>query len=111
MSDGTRIENHRYYKTAQARLRRAQRKVARCQNKKSQRRHKATLLLQKAHRHVANQRKDFQHKLSTQLVQNFATIVVEDLNSKGLSAGGAARSNVRRSASSTPPLTVSETYD
>src|SRR5260370_32040460 len=87
MSDGTRIENHRYYKTAQARLRRAQRKVARRQNKKSQRRHKAILLLQKAHRHVAHQRKDFQHKLSTQLVQNFATIAVEDLNIKGLSAG------------------------
>ena len=32
MSDGTRIENHRYYKTAQAKLRRAQRKVARRQN-------------------------------------------------------------------------------
>ena len=87
MSDGTRIENHRYYKTAQAKLRRAQRKVARRQNKKSQRRHKAILLLQKAHRHVANQRKDFQHKLSTQLVQNFGTIAVEDLNIKGLAAG------------------------
>jgi len=86
-SDGTRIANHRYYKTAQARLRRAQRKVARRQNKKSQRRHKAILLLQKAHRHVAHQRKDFQHKLSTQLVQNFGTIAVEDLNIKGLSAG------------------------
>jgi len=87
LSDGTRIENHRYYKTAQAKLRRAQRKVARRQNKKSKRRHKAILLLQKAHRHVANQRKDFQHKLSTQLVQNFGTIAVEDLNIKGLSAG------------------------
>ena len=87
LSDGTRIENHRYYKTAQAKLGRAQRKVARRQNKKSQRRHKAILLLQKAHRHVANQRKDFQHKLSTQLVQNFGTIAVEDLNIKGLAAG------------------------
>ena len=87
LSDGTRIENHRYYKTAQAKLRRAQRKLARRQNKKSKRRHKAILLLQKAHRHVANQRKDFQHKLSTQLVQNFGTIAVEDLNIKGLSAG------------------------
>jgi putative transposase len=43
--------------------------------------------LQKAHRHVAHQRKDFQHKLSTQLVQNFGIIAVEDLNIKGLSAG------------------------
>ena len=29
LSDGTRIENHRYYKAAQAQLRRAHRKVAR----------------------------------------------------------------------------------
>ena len=47
--------------------------------------------MQKAHRHVANQRKDFQHKLSTQLVENFATIAVEDLDSKGLSAGVLAK--------------------
>ncbi len=87
LSDGTPIENHRYYKAAQANLRRAQRKLARRQNKKSQRRRKAILLLQKAHQHVANQRKDFQHKLSTQLVQNFGMIAVEDLNIKGLSAG------------------------
>jgi putative transposase len=87
LSDGTRIENHRYYQAAQANLRRAQRKVARRQNKKSKRRRKAILLLQKAHQHVANQRKDFQHKLSTQLVQKFGMIAVEDLNIRGLSAG------------------------
>jgi len=87
LSNGKRIENHRYYKAAQAKLRRAQRKVARRQNKKSQRRGKAILLLQKVHRHVANQRKDFQHKWSYRLVQNFGMIAVEDLNIKGLSAG------------------------
>jgi putative transposase len=61
--------------------------VARRQNKKSKRRRKAILLLQKAHQHIANQRKDFQHKLSTQLVQNFGVLAVEDLNIKGLSSG------------------------
>jgi len=87
LSDGTRIENHHFYKAAQARLRRAQRKVVRRTNKKSKRRRKAILLLQKVHQHVVNQRKDFQHKLSTKLVQNFGMIAVEDLNVKGLSAG------------------------
>ena len=87
MSDGTRVENHRYYKAAQAKLRRAQRKVARRPKKTSKHRHKAILLLQKAHQHIANQRKDFQHKLSTKLVQKFGMIAVEDLNIKGLSAG------------------------
>lgn len=91
LSDGPRIENHRYYKAAQAKLRRAQRKVARRQNKKSKRRRKAILLFEKAHRHVANQRKDFQHKCSTQLVQNFGMIAVEDLHIKGLSSGFLAK--------------------
>jgi putative transposase len=87
LSNGTRIENHRYYQAAQAKLRRAQRKVARRANKKSKRRRKAILLLQKAHQHVANQRKDFQHQLAYWLVQHFGMIAVEDLNIKGLSAG------------------------
>jgi putative transposase len=43
VSDGTRIANHRYYQAAQAKLRRAQRKVARRPNQKSKRRRKATL--------------------------------------------------------------------
>ena len=87
LSNGKRIENHRYYKAAQAKLRRAQRRVARRQNKKSKRRRKAILLLQKVHQHVANQRKDFQHKWSYRLVQSFGMIAVEDLNIQGLSAG------------------------
>jgi len=91
-SDGQAIPNHRYYKKAQAKLRRAQRKVARRQNKNSQRRRKAILLLQKAHQHVANQRKDFQHQESYKLVRDFGTIVVEDLNVKGLSGGRLAKS-------------------
>jgi len=86
-SDSKPIPNHQFYKRAQAKLRRAQRKVARRKNKKSKRRHKAILLLQRAHQHVANQRKDFQHQEAYKLVQNFGTIVVEDLNIKGLSGG------------------------
>jgi putative transposase len=91
LSDGTRIENHRYYKAAQAQLRRAHRKVARRPYKKSQRRHKAILVLQMAHQHVGNQRRDFQHKLTYWPVLNFGRIAVEDLNVKGLSAGFLAK--------------------
>jgi len=87
LSNGRAIENHRFYRQAQASLRRAQRKVARRQNKESHRRRKAILLLQKAHAHVANQRKDFQHQESFKLVRDFGTIVVEDLNIKALSTG------------------------
>jgi putative transposase len=36
---------------------------------------------------VAKQRRDFEQRESYKLVQNFGTMVVEGLNSKGLSAG------------------------
>ncbi len=86
-SDGKPIPNHKFYKKAQAKLGRAQRKVDRRKNKQSKRRHKAILLLQKAHQHVRNQRKEFQHQEAFKLVRDFGTIVVEDLNVKGLSGG------------------------
>ena len=41
---------------------------------------------------MANQRKDFQHQESYKLVRDFGTIVVEDLNVKGLSGGRLAKS-------------------
>jgi putative transposase len=90
-SDGTTVDNPRHYKTAQAKLRRAQRKVAR-RKKGSHRRRKAVVLLQKAHVHVRNQRSDFHHKLSRQLVNRYGLIAVEDLNVKGLAGGMLAKS-------------------
>ena len=41
----------------------------------------------KIHRKVFNQRNDFQHKLSREIVNNYGLIAVEDLNVKGLSRG------------------------
>src|SRR4051794_36048308 len=90
LSDGTEIRNPRHYRNAEARLRRCQRKVAR-RKKGSKRRRKAVLLLQRAHVHVGNQRRDFQHKLSRQLVNEYGTIAVEDLNVKGLAGGMLAK--------------------
>ena len=91
LSDGTEIENLRHHRRAQARLRRAQRKVAR-RRRGSQNRKKAVLLLQKAHAHVRNQRADFHHQVSRWLVNKFGLIAVEDLNVKGLASGMLARS-------------------
>ena len=91
LSDGTTIENPRWYQRAQAALRIAQRRVAR-RKKGSKRRCKAVMILKKIHEHVSNQRKDFQHKLSQQLVQKYGVIAVEDLNVKGLAGGMLAKS-------------------
>ncbi len=86
LSDGTQIENWRYYESAAKALRVAQRRVAR-RKKDSHRRHKATAQLRNIHQKIANQRSDFQHKLSTSLVKSYDLIAVEKLNIKGLSRG------------------------
>jgi len=91
LDDGTEIENPRYFREAQARLRRAQRKVAR-RKKGSSRRRKAVQLLQRVYAHVRNQRADFQHKISRWLVNEHGLIAVEDLNVKGLAASKLAKS-------------------
>lgn len=61
------------------RQRRLSRKV-----KGSKHRHKARLPLARTHEKVVNQRKDFQHKLSRQLVDRYGSISFESLNVNGM---------------------------
>jgi putative transposase len=91
LADGTEVENPRYYQRAQAKLRLAQRRVAR-RKRGGKNRRKAVLLLQKAHTKVKNQRTDFQHKVARTLVNAYGIISVEDLNIKGLASGMLAKS-------------------
>lgn len=86
LSDGTQIENLRYYESAQKKLRVAQRRVARSK-KGSNRRRKAIAQLRLIHQKIFNQRHDFQHKLSYWLIQNYGIIAVEKLNIAGLAKG------------------------
>lgn len=86
LSNGEMIQNPRLYEKAQAELRRAQRRVAR-RKKGSHRRYKAVVLLQKLHEHIQNQRLDWAHKVTTDLVRRFGTIGIENLNIKGLAQG------------------------
>ena len=91
LADGMEIDNPRYYKRAHAKLRGAQRRVAR-RKRGSKNRRKAVVLLQKVHAKIKNQRADFQHKVARQLVTTYGMIAVEDLNIKGLASGMLARS-------------------
>jgi len=91
LSDGTAIENPRFYRKAQKKLRLAQRRIAR-RKKGSHRRRKAVEILRKIHEHVVNQRKNFHHKLSHTLVRQYGVIAVEALNVKGLAGGWLAKS-------------------
>ena len=86
LSDGTQIENSKFYQSAQKKLRVAARSVSR-KVKGSNSRKKAVLKLKKIHLKIRNQRNDFQHKLSTSLVENFDLIAIENLNIKGMSKG------------------------
>lgn len=86
LSDGTMIPNPRHYECGQAELRVAQRRVAR-RKKGSHGRRNAVVLLQTVHERIANRRANFLHKTTTALVQKFGTIVIENLNIKGLAGG------------------------
>jgi putative transposase len=91
LSNGTSIKNPRYHQTAQAKLRRVQRKVCRRQ-KTSNRRRKAFHQLQRVHRHVKNQRSDFHHQVARKLIKQYDLIACEKLNIKGLTRGLLAKS-------------------
>ena len=86
LSDGTQIDNWKYYESSQKELRRAQRSVSR-KKKGGQNRKKAVLKLRKIHNRIKNRRADFQHKLSTLLVKEFDLIVIEKLSILGMSRG------------------------
>lgn len=79
LSNGVKVENPRWLREAQARLRTAQRRLSR-RKRGGQRRRKAAFQVAKLHKHVANTRKDFWHKATRQLVTDYSLIAVEELN-------------------------------
>jgi putative transposase len=84
LSDGSTIENPRYYRKAQKRLENLQQFLSR-KKRGSNRRRKAVKQVAKAHRKVANQRKDFLHKQSRRLVNSYGLIVFEELQPANMS--------------------------
>jgi putative transposase len=82
-SDGLTVDNPNYYRVAQAELRRRQRKLARAR-RGSKNRRKALLRVQRQHEHIANQREDFLHKLSTTFIRHYDGIALEDLRIRNM---------------------------
>ncbi|MGK0617533.1 RNA-guided endonuclease InsQ/TnpB family protein [Meiothermus cerbereus] len=82
-SEGGMVEAPRYYQKTQAKLARAQHSLSR-RKRGSSRRKQAQRQVAKLHRKIANQRKDFHHKIARRLVNEYGTIVHEDLNILGL---------------------------
>ena len=82
-SNGEKIDSPKAYKKSQKRLARLNRQHSR-KKTNSKNREKSRLRLAKQHEKVANQRKDFNHKLSRELVNKHDFIFIEDLNIKGM---------------------------
>ena len=83
-SNGFEPEYPRYYRRAEKRLKKAQRKLSLMQ-KGSNNRAKQRKIVAKLHEKVANQRKDFLHKCSMAMVDEYDCICIEDLDMKAMS--------------------------
>ena len=82
-SEGDKIDGLQPLREAEQRLAVLQRRLSRKQ-KGSKNQDKARLKVSRMHEKIANQRSDFQHKLSRELVDNHDAIVLESLNIKGM---------------------------
>ena len=82
-SNGVTYNNEKYISRSEQKLKRAQRKLSR-QTKGSQNWYKQVKVVADIQEHIANQRLDHHHKLSSQLVKENQLIAVEDLAVKGM---------------------------
>ena len=88
LSDGTMFPSINPYRRLKSRLKRLQRKVSKKFVKgkvQSSNYRKASVNVARLYQKIANQRKDYTHKLTTYLAKNHSEIVIETLNVKGMS--------------------------
>lgn len=93
LSDGQKIDNNKFTSKMEKKLKREQRKLSRRyeQAKKDGKKledaknyQKQKIKVARLHEKVANQRKDFLNKLSTEIIKKHDIICIEDLNTKGM---------------------------
>jgi len=82
-SDGEKFDNPRYLAKSTKKLAKLQRQLSRKQSG-SNNRNKARIKVARMHEKITNQRLDFLHKLSTQLINDYDLIVTEDLQVKNM---------------------------
>ena len=83
-SNGNEPQYPRYYRQAEKKLAREQRKLSLMQ-KGSNNRNKQRVKVAKLHEKVASQRKDFLHKQSRQIANVYDCVCIEDLDMKAMS--------------------------
>ncbi|MEV0186198.1 RNA-guided endonuclease TnpB family protein [Streptomyces sp. NPDC050625] len=87
LSTGEKIANPKHERRDRARLAKAQRELSR-KAKGSANREKARRKVARIHARIADRRRDFLHKLSTRLVRENQTVVIEDLTVRNLLKNG-----------------------
>lgn len=92
-SNGNVGTNHKYYRESHKKLAKAQRRLSRMQGSKKQEVKSKNYIKQlrkvnKIHRHIANQRLDNLHKLSTEIANQYDVVCVESLNLRAMANRG-----------------------
>jgi putative transposase len=92
-NNGNRGTNYKFYRESHHKLAKAQHKLSRKvgnekHSKKSKNYLKQLRKVNKIHRHIANQRLDNLHKISTEIVNQYDVVCVEDLNMRAMSNKG-----------------------
>ncbi|WP_200211037.1 RNA-guided endonuclease InsQ/TnpB family protein [Micromonospora coerulea] len=83
LSTGEKVTNPRHERADRRKLAKAQRNLAR-REKASENRAKARLKVARLHARIADRRRDHLHKLSTRLVRENQTVVIEDLGVRNM---------------------------
>lgn len=92
-SNGNIGTNHKYYRESHKKLAKAQHRLSRMQGSKKQEVKSKNYIKQlrkvnKIHRHIANQRLDNLHKLSTEIANQYDVVCVESLNMRSMANRG-----------------------
>ncbi|MGW4932089.1 RNA-guided endonuclease InsQ/TnpB family protein [Streptomyces sp. NPDC004166] len=91
LSDGTKIHSPRFLRRAEKKLKRLQRELSR-KVRGSKNRAKARIKVARQHARVADRRRDWHHKASTQIIRENQAVFVEDLAVSGLGRTRLAKS-------------------
>lgn len=81
LSNGIKYKNPKFLHKSSRKIERLQKRLSRKQNG-SNNRNKAKIRLAKAHERIANQRLDYIHKMTTNIVRSYDYICIEDLDVK-----------------------------
>ena len=92
-SNGNTGTNHKYYRESHNKLAKSQRKLSRMQGSKKHEVKSNNYIKQlhkvnKIHRHIANQRLDNLHKISTKIANSYDVVCVESLNMRSMANHG-----------------------